>query len=652
MRTKRMIFCVLAAVLMLGMMSVSAFADTYENNIESITNANPGDTYNLSSGEYEAFTIPAEVTVNVSGTAMINGTITVNGTLNVNGGTISNANGLAILSTSGTVNISGGTIEGSILLLGQKSITGGHFTVQPSAAYIEGGYVLQVADTGGWDVVPEEASGTADLAYRMNSITNLYAYATELGVPTDSLEQYVSKILSEVTKTGVDSIVTEANGVLEEAAFDTRKSELLDEFDIEFKVEAFTDLEKMLIQTAEQDIEEILYDDSEDASDLATQIANLESKVAGIEQELRTDILTTYAVSELNMPEDSLPNEIMQAVEYQVLRIQSGAVTIAEAKTAISTAITSYIQNVEAQLANRKVEAITEISAEAQGKEPANEMHSIVSAYTTKINGASDETEIMSLVTQAKNEIAEALRYKVEITTDKGATWTTQYVDPDDIADPTIPDEDKRIYATAAAQNEECQTFSYWSTSNDENSAQNVVSVSPTYSFIPDGNVTLYAIYGEDTSILENTVTAETPTAVSEGDKKYIVFSFERLITQGNVIGWGALYGTKSATFGTLNEDALDTALRFSDDKDPDIEKLKEDVKASSSTLSEQDSKVGMYTLRVDVGSKTNGTVYARGYVLVQKSDGTKEVVYSGVVQASFETASSVSNNDQQSVES
>ena len=106
MRTKRILFCVLAVALMFCMLSISAFADETsqsESLAEMIASAQENGGYVLVDrpvSDVSTVTIPAGVTVDVKEGAEINTRITVSGgTLNVSGGSINNESGYAVYSS-------------------------------------------------------------------------------------------------------------------------------------------------------------------------------------------------------------------------------------------------------------------------------------------------------------------------------------------------------------------------------------------------------------------------------------------------------------------------------------------------------------------------------------------------------------------------
>ncbi len=95
--------------------------------------ASNGGTVNVESGIYESVRYGAYV-------------FSTGGTINITGGSFSA--GIAVLKADAAnsyINVSGGTLNGGIAIgsASKLNLTGGEFSVQPDAKYVEEGYVAE-----------------------------------------------------------------------------------------------------------------------------------------------------------------------------------------------------------------------------------------------------------------------------------------------------------------------------------------------------------------------------------------------------------------------------------------------------------------------------------------------------------------------------
>lgn len=167
----------------------------------------------------------------------------------------------------------------------------------------------------------------------------------------------------------------------------------------------------------------------------------------------------------------------------------------------------------------------------------------------------------------------------------------------------------------------EGRKFAYWS---DAIADGNVLGTSEVYRLYVNKDVTVYAIYvdaEEDVKFSPTITMTNAYTSVDNTGTKKVHFEATREITDGYILQeHGALYGTNTSFSGAEAENIMVIGSS--------------DVKKSIGTTT---GNVGVYVLSVNVGTKVDTVVYARGYMILQnETTGETITVYSQIVSGSY----------------
>ena len=136
-------------------------------------------------------------------------------------------------------------------------------------------------------------------------------------------------------------------------------------------------------------------------------------------------------------------------------------------------------------------------------------------------------------------------------------------------------------------------------------------------------------VYTETEDVQDNLIKVTAAYAYANDGQNNIRFEFKRNVLDSyTMLSHGVLYGTSASTFGGGKADA---ALRFADSEG---KTLMEKVKNTVITTTTDDGTDGF---TIDVGSRTDGVVYARAYAILEDSKGSVRIVYSDVISGSFD---------------
>ncbi len=167
----------------------------------------------------------------------------------------------------------------------------------------------------------------------------------------------------------------------------------------------------------------------------------------------------------------------------------------------------------------------------------------------------------------------------------------------------------------------ENKTFSHWALGSENGEC---VGKTLRYSFYVAGDVELYAVYIDGASEVEEEamIVISNDYSLESAGKNYVVFEATRSVPEGyTLIEHGILYGTKSA-FNTMDAATLDEALKFTDEQ---ATVLKDGVKKYQATTT---GNAGMVYLKFNVGTSLDRNVHARGYMILQNTQGVRKPIY------------------------
>lgn len=144
-----------------------------------------------------------------------------------------------------------------------------------------------------------------------------------------------------------------------------------------------------------------------------------------------------------------------------------------------------------------------------------------------------------------------------------------------------------------------------------------------------DLNVGDSSVFTETVNAQDTLIKATSVSAYPDGDENIIRFVFTRNVLDSyTMVSHGVLYGTSASTFGSGK---ADEALRFADSEGKTL------MSKVKNTVIKTSSADGVDGFTINVASRTDGVVYARGYVILEDSKGNHRVVYSDVISGSFD---------------
>ena len=176
--------------------------------------------------------------------------------------------------------------------------------------------------------------------------------------------------------------------------------------------------------------------------------------------------------------------------------------------------------------------------------------------------------------------------------------------------------------------------FSHWALNTPNGS---VLSSNENYAFRLTGNMSVYAVYVDESETVEKLPQVAVTDVHTSGSK--IAYEITRSVPSGyTVVETGVLYGTSASVLGN---GAAEENLKFADSNTngatTDL-KAKVYKRAFSSK-----SSAGSTIWYLNVGTTVDRAVYVRGYVVVKDSKGQYHYVYSDVIDKTYQQ---VANGD------
>lgn len=176
--------------------------------------------------------------------------------------------------------------------------------------------------------------------------------------------------------------------------------------------------------------------------------------------------------------------------------------------------------------------------------------------------------------------------------------------------------------------------FSHWALNTPNGS---VLSSNENYAFRLTGNMSVYAVYVDESETVEKLPQVAVTDVHTSGSK--IAYEITRSVPSGyTVVETGVLYGTSTSVLGN---GVADENLKFADSNTngatTDL-KAKVYKRAFSSK-----SSAGSTIWYLNVGTTVDRAVYVRGYVVVKDSKGQYHYVYSDVIDKTYQQ---VANGD------
>lgn len=176
-------------------------------------------------------------------------------------------------------------------------------------------------------------------------------------------------------------------------------------------------------------------------------------------------------------------------------------------------------------------------------------------------------------------------------------------------------------FKTVSAKRVEGRTFSHWS---DTVTGENILSTSESYSIYINQNTTIYAIYVE-----EGIQVAKQPTMVTNGisaklldetTKSVVVLATRDIIEGYSLIEHGIIYSGNSA-YGLAG--ATDTMIIGAAG-------VAKGVSTATATRGTYAHTITLTEQQLDI------VVYARGYMILEDSEGNQRTVYGEIVSGSY----------------